>query len=308
MMSKEKQQIVKELHRQARKHFPRRRIVLKGLHDLWQADLAQMDQYAKSNKNFKFILVVLNCFSKYMWARPLKSKSASEVTKAFNDILKNQKPPKFIQTDQGKEFFNNQFQNLMKKYDITHYNTYSVMKAAIVERAIRTLKEKLFRYFSLSGSYTWVDVLQDTVDDYNTTWHRTIRMQPNNVNETNEDSLLRTVYSHLKIAGRGKFKVNDIVRISKNKHVFSKGYLPNWTTELFKIKKIQITNPITYLLEDMENNPIEGAFYEPELQKAKYTDVYLVEKVLRRKGNKVFVRWLGFPSSHDSWISSSNKL
>lgn len=307
--SKEKVQVVNELHRPARKNFPRRRTIIKGIDDLWQSDLMQMDSYADENKNHTFVLVVIDCFSKFVWTKALKTKCAEEVTKAFSEILKqSNRRPKNLQTDQGREFFNFKFKNLMKKYKINHYNTYSVKKAAIVERVIRTLKEKLFKYFSLNGTYYWLQILPKIVADYNTIKHRTIGMSPIEVNKSNEKLLLRSRYNHIKIAGRGKFKVGDTVRISKFKHVFSKGYLPNWTTEIFKISKIQITNPVTYLLDDLQGNPIRGAFYEPELQSASNSDIYLVEKILCERGNKVLVRWLGFDQSHDSWIDKSNRL
>ncbi|KAJ8913146.1 hypothetical protein NQ315_006064 [Exocentrus adspersus] len=94
--------------------------------------------------------------------------------------------------------------------------------------------------------------------------------------------------------------VGDIVRISKNEHVFAKGYTPNWTTELFEITTVKITNPITCLLEDMRGQPIQGAFYAEELQKTTNPDVYLVEKVLRRKGQKIYVKWFGLDKCHNS--------
>ncbi|KAJ8915420.1 hypothetical protein NQ315_003180 [Exocentrus adspersus] len=102
--------------------------------------------------------------------------------------------------------------------------------------------------------------------------------------------------------------MGDIVRISKNKHIFAKGYTPNWTTELFKITAVKITNPTTYLLEDMRGQPIQGAFYAEELQKTTKSDVYLVEKVLKRKGQKVYVKWLDLDKSHNSWIDKNNVL
>lgn len=306
--SEEKVQVIRELHRPARKNFPHRRTIIKGLDDTWQGDLAQLDLLSKENENFKFILIVIDCFSKFVWARPLKTKSAIEVTSAFSNILQGNRKPRNLQTDQGKEFFNAIFKNLMQKYSINHYHTFSVKKAAIVERVIRTIKEKLYRYFSLNGSYKWIDVLQNLVDEYNHTKHRTIRMRPCDVTNKNEKKLLRTSYNFLKIAGPRKLAVNDMVRISKYKHVFEKGYTPNWTTELFKIREVKITNPVTYLLEDTTGRPIKGAFYEEELQKTKQPDVFLVEKILRRKGDKVLVRWLGFDKSHDSWIDKNNSL
>ncbi|KAJ8909474.1 hypothetical protein NQ315_014891 [Exocentrus adspersus] len=308
--SKEKIQLVNELHKAARKNYPRRRTIIKGLDDLWQMDLAEMRQYASQNRNYKMIMVVIDSFSKYIWTRPLKSKTGEEITAAFADILAhaNKRHPKNLQTDQGKEFFNQKFQSLIKKHGINHYNTFSVKKASIAERSIRTLKSHLYKYFSLNGSYNWINILHEITKNYNGTVHSTIGCKPQDVNKSNEADILKSSYSHIKMTGKRKFKVGDIVRISKSKHVFEKSYTPNWTTELFKIVKVQITNPTTYLLEDMQGHLIKGGFYEEELQKTNNSDIYLVEKVLRRKGRKVYVRWLGFNKSHDSWIDDNNIL
>lgn len=306
--TKEKIKLVNELHRPIRKNFKRRKTIIKGIDDLWQSDLGQMDMYASNNKNFKFILIVIDCFSKYLWAKPLKNKSGEEVTKAFNLILK-ERCPQNLQTDQGKEFFNSKFNELMQKYSINHYNTFSCKKAAIAERVIRTVKERLFKYFSLNGSYNWVDILPQIVSNYNNTKHRTINMKPIDVCKENEKKVLKFAFTHLKLATKPKkFSIGDIVRISKAKHVFDKGYTPNWTTELFKIVKVKITNPTTYILEDLNGRPISGAFYEDELQKTMQPDIYLVEKVLHKRGNKVFVKWLGFDDSHNSYINKTDSF
>lgn len=308
--TKEKIQLVNELHKPAKINFKRRRTIIKGLDDLWQMDLAEMGNYARENKNFKYILVVIDCFSKFVWTKPIKTKSGEEVMRAIDDILKDSKrTPKNLQSDQGKEFYNAHFKNLMKMHNVNHYSTFSVKKAAIVERVIRTLKEKLYKYFSLNGTYRWLDILPQITDNYNKRPHRTTGMKPCEINKKNEKTVLHSSYNFIKMAtDPKKFKVGDLVRISKYKHIFEKGYTPNWTTELFKIVKVHITNPITYLLEDLRGNPIGGGFYAEELQKAKYSDIYLVEKVLRKRNNKVFVKWLGLDKSHNCWIDSTNKL
>lgn len=102
--------------------------------------------------------------------------------------------------------------------------------------------------------------------------------------------------------------VNDFVRISKYKSIFEKGYTPNWSTEIFKIYKVQLTSPLTYLLEDMQQNKIKGSFYEQEIQKAMFPDVYLVEKILKFRKHEVFVKWLGFDSSYNSWIGKNDLI
>lgn len=211
----------------------------------------------------------------------------------------------------GKEFYNQEMTQLLEMYKINRYSTFSAMKAAIVERFNRTLKRKIYEQFSLRGNYKWVDLIQRLVDEYNGSRHRTIKMAPKDVSSGNEQELLDTVYNYKKIIhikSIPKFKVGDHIRLSKYKHVFEKGYLPSWTTEIFVVKKIQQTDPITYLLVDWEGNDIKGGVYEEEMQLVKYPNVYLVEKVLRKRKNKVFVKWLGFDSKFNSWIDAKDIL
>lgn len=301
--------VVNELHKPVRKKFQRRRTIIKGLNDLFQADLIEFIPYARLNKGHKYILLVINCFSKYVWTRPLKSKSGVEVTSSFESIIKTLKGnvPINLQVDAGKEFWNKQFQNLCKTYNINLYSTYTTIKAAIAERAIRTIKNLLYKDFSLRGKYKWTDILQEVTSKYNNSPHSAIGgINPSKVNKSNEKKILKSFYSHPKLIPKYRFKVGDIVRISKYKHIFSKGYTPNWTTELFKVVKINITNPVTYQLEDSTGQPILGGFYEQELQKTKHKDVFLVEKILRRKQNKLYVQWLGLSKEHNSWINKQD--
>jgi len=297
--------IVDELHKPARIQFKRRHVIVKGLHDLYQADLIEMIPYSKTNKGFKYILVVIDVFSKYVWAEPLKSKSAVEVTKAMKKILKSKPSPKNLQTDQGKEFYNKEFNNLMQTLNINHYSTYSSMKASVVERVNRTLKSIMFRGFTLQGNYKWLQLLPIVVDKYNNTIHSTIKMKPIDVSKSNEQALLNTVYNKIKLAPKTtKFNVGDHVRISKHRSVFKKGYLPNWTTEIFTVYKTQYTNPTTYILQDSDGEVIHGGFYEHELQATKYPDIYLLEKVIRKKNKMLFVKFRGLKAN--SWIKESD--
>ncbi|XP_074101294.1 uncharacterized protein LOC141528910 [Cotesia typhae] len=134
-------------------------------------------------------------------------------------------------------------------------------------------------------------------------------MKPIDVSTTQEKQILKNIYEPLQsksVQKKTKFKVGDKVRISKYKHVFEKGYTPNWTTEIFTIKTVQNTNPTTYKLVDYQDQPIEAGFYNEELSKVKYPDDYLVEKIIKKRGNKYYIRWLGFDSKHDSWIDKSD--
>lgn len=305
MMSK--LQVVKELHRDARKNFRRRHVVMRGIADTIEADLIELP----SDRGMKYCLTAIDTFSKMAYARPLKTKTGSEVTRAMKTILDSiERPVKNLHVDRGREFYCHEMSRLLEKYRINRYSTYSVIKASIIERFNRTIKNKLYRQFSLRGSYKWVDILPELMDEYNRSRHRTIKMAPKDVDSDNEQQLLDTVYNYKRDITYKKhiFKKGDHVRISKYKNVFAKGYLPNWTAEIFVIKKIQYTDPITYLLADFEGKEIKGGFYKEELQLVKNPDIYLVEKILRRKKNKVYVKWLGFDSSFNSWISENDVI
>lgn len=309
-----KEALVEELHKPIRKNFPRRHVNMRGLDETWQADLVDMSTYSNENKEYKFLLTVIDIFSKYAWGVPLKTKNGPDVTAAMKSILEqSNRHPKNLHADQGKEFYNKEFKTLMKKYGINLYSTFSVMKASICERFNRTLKTKMWKRFSLQGHYNWINILSDLMSTYNSTKHRTIMMKPKDVTSAaDEDRLLREIYypkNKQKIKTtkkKSKFHIGDKVRISKYKHVFEKGYTPNWTTEIFTIKHVMPTHPITYKLIDYQGQPIEGGFYSEEIAKVKHSDVYLIEKVLRKRQDKLYVKWLGFDNTHNSWINKTD--
>lgn len=306
--------VVNEIHRNARKNFPRRSVVMRDIDDLWQADLIDMQSVSNYNSGFKYILVAIDAFSKFAWAFPLKKKSKEDVYNCFQTLLKKGRCPQNLQTDLGTEFYNNKFQGLMKTYNINHYSTYSSKKASIAERFIRTLKSKLYKEFSIKGNYKWCDdTLKIALQEYNHSFHRTIKNIPAYIDNNNKVEILKryieVAWKNKKhLQNRIKFQIGDYVRISKYKGVFEKGYTPNWSSEIFKIIKVQDTVPYTYLLEDARHQPILGAFYGQELLKTKHPHIYLVEKVLRRKGDKALVKWWGLSSSENSWIDKSNVL
>ncbi|KYM98775.1 hypothetical protein ALC62_10503 [Cyphomyrmex costatus] len=166
----------------------------------------------------------------------------------------------------------------------------------------------MWKVFTLNGTYKWINELSRLLSDYNGRRHRTIEMRPIDVTPTVANRLLSTVYSHVKIAPPMKFKTGDPVRVSKFKTIFEIGYTPNWSTEIFHIAKARRTNPATYLLKDYRGKPIAGGFYEHELQRVSNPNVYLFEKVLRKRGNEVYVKWLGMDNSHNSWINKDDVL
>lgn len=306
-MSAKRLTVVQELHKPARRIYPRRHVDIRGLDETWQADLVDMSSYGSHNSNHKFLLTVIDIFSKFAWAKPLKSKSGADVTAAMESIFTEGRIPKNLHVDRGKEFYNSTFKALMKKFNIHMYSTYSNMKASICERFNRTLKNKMWIQFSFRGNWKWIDIIEMLITSYNNTKHSKIKMKPKNVNVKNEKQLLHDVFKRRDVVKKiSKFKIGDKVRVSKFKNIFEKGYTPNWTTEIFTIARVRKTNPITYWLKDYRDEPIAGGFYDQELQLVKYPDIYLIEKVLRKRGTKLFVKWLGFDNTHNSWISKDD--
>lgn len=314
----EREGILRELHKPSRKIFQRRKIIIRDFYETMSIDLAQMTPYADENEGCTFILCAIDNFSKFGYALPLKNKSGPVVAKAMDQIL-SKCPEKVscIHSDSGTEFFNSSFKKVMKKWKIKHYNTYTHMKSAICERWLRTLKGKLWYQFDVRGNHKWIDILQDVVKEYNNTTHRTIKMAPAKVNRKNAEKIFREVYAkhfitpltpRRKKKKKQKFKLHEFVRISKTKQLFEKGYLPNFTTEVFQIREIINSTPPVYLLKDSKGQPVVGAFYEQEMQKTKWPDTYLVSEILQRKNGKAKVRWFGFPPEEDSWIDEKNIL
>lgn len=307
------------LHKPVRKNFPRRQFIVGGINALWQIDLADLPNIAKYNDGFKYILLIVDAFSKKAYARPLKSKSASEVTMALADVIEtnNNEAPDKIMSDKGKEFLNSHFKSLLSKHKTHHYTSNNQeIKASMVERLQRTIKSKLFRYISHSNSNRYVDVLQDVISSYNNSMHRAHEMTPNNVNYTNQEEVWQRLYNqkdYTSYYSKHKFKIDDKVRISKYSTVFAKGYLPLWSEEIFIISKVHKTSPPVYSLKDEASDELEGTWYEPELQKVdvKY-ETYKIESILgQRKINgktQYLVRWVGYPPSFDSYVNKNDLL
>ena len=174
-----------------------------------------MGNYETHNNGYLYLLTA--------WAVVFKNKGVQNVTAAMKSVFNNSKrKPKNLQTDDGREFFNNQFQHLIQSHKIHHYSTYSSLMAPIVERFNTTLKGMMWKKFSFQGTYKWINIYQELIDKYNNTLHRTIKMTPNEVKFFNEITLLDTVYNNLKVFRRPKFKIGAHVRISKYKHIFEK--------------------------------------------------------------------------------------
>ena len=176
------------------------------------------------------------------------------------------------------------------------YSTHNDGKSVVAERFIRTLKSKIYNYMTSISKNVYIDKLDDIVNEYNNAYPTTIEMKPTDVKDNTYINTDKETNDK-----DPKFKVGDRVRISKYKNIFAKGYTPNWSEEVFVIEKVKNTVLWTYVINDLNGEEIMGTFYEKELQK-KNQEEFRIEKVIKRKGDKMPVKWKGYDNSFNSWI------
>ena len=246
-------ELADELHKPIRKKFKKRRVFVSGTDAIWTADLVDMQSFSKSNKGFKYILMIIDVFSKYGWAIPLKTKTGPEVTKAFRDLWRTQKPPQKLWTENGKEFYNKSMKELLEKNNVQLYSTENEEKSSIVERWNRTSKGDMWKYFSANNTMKCIDILPNLIKKYNNTYHRSIKCTPARARAISSyQHVYDALYIHREdndVEVKPKFTIGDRVRILKKK-TFEKGFTPNWTEELFIVSGVRLTKPVTYNIND----------------------------------------------------------
>ena len=233
----------------------------------------------------------------------MKDEKGITITIAFHKILKESnhrgaksvgRKPNKIWVDKGSEFYNRSMKTWLEKNEIEMYSTHNEGKSVVAERFIRTLKMT-----SISKN-VYTDQLDYIVNKYNNIYHRTIKMKPADVKSNTY------IESSKEINNKDpKFKIGDIVRISKYKNIFAKGYVPNWSEEVFVIKKVKNTVPWTYVISDLKGEEIVGSFNEKKLQKTNQKE-FRFEKVIKRKGDKLYAKWKGYDISFNSWIDKKD--
>ena len=299
-----------ELHKPVRKKFLKRFVFVRHVDDIWGADLIELPSLSKKNSGFRYILMVIDVFSKYGWGVPLKTKTGIEVASALRTIFKKDKPAK-LWVDKGREFYNKEVSALLKKNNIEIYSTNNDEKCSVVERWNRTIKTQLWRYFSANGTQKYTNIIQPLMDKYNSTKHRSIGMTPTDARKpSNYQQVFKNLYLK-KVKARKKepkYKVGDKVRISIKKDIFEKGFTINWSDKIYTITEVLNTLPPTYKIKD-DRVEIKGTFYEQELQKTR-ENTFRIEKVLRWKkqdGIRIArVKWKGYDSSYNSWVPETS--
>ena len=213
-----------------------------------------MQLISKFNKGFRFLLCVIDIFSKYGWVVPLKDKKDVSIVDASQKILhdSNRKPNKIL-VDKGSEFYNNSFIKWLKDKDIEVFSIHNEVKTVVAEGFIRTLKTKIYKYLTSMSKNVYIDKLDDIVGEYHNTYHRTIKMKPVDVKDNTHIDFEKEFNDKDR-----KFKIGDHVKISKYKNIFAKGYTKNWSENLFVIKKIKKTDPWTYVINELNVGEIVG--------------------------------------------------
>jgi len=275
---------------------------VRGIDKIWTADLIDMQAFADDNDGIKYLLTIIDVFSKYGWIVPLKQKTGIAVASALEKVFKERKPEK-LWVDKGKEFYNKNVQKL-----VTIYSTENEEKSSVIERWNRTMKERMFKYFSANSTRRYIDILDSLVDRYNNTKHSSTKMTPVEASKKfNEGKVFSNLYGddiYDEII-EPKLKLGDLVRITKKKTIFDKGYMPRWTEEVFSISQVQHTDPPTYKITDTKGEEIQGSFYEQELQRTSQ-EIFRIEKVIKTRGNKSLVKWFGYPDSFNSWVNTKD--
>ena len=285
-------QLADELHKPIIRKFKKRKVYSLFKGNIWGADLADMQLLSKFNKGSRFLLCVIDIFSKYAWVIPLKDKKGVSIVNAFQKILDDSKrKANKIWVDKGSEFYNNSFKKWLHDNNIVMYSANNEGKSVVAERFIRTLKNKIYNYMTSISKNVYIDKLNDIVKEDNNTYHTSIKMKPVDVKDNADSDVKKEINDKYP-----KFKISDHVRISKYKNIFAKGYMPNWSEEIFVIKKIKNAVPWTYVINDLNGEEIIGTFYEKELQKINQQE-FRIEKILKRKGDKLYVTWKGYDNS-----------
>ena len=267
-MKEKKKEIAKEVVSPVIKKFYRIKIIPHYKDECWSIDLIDRSSLSTYNKNYNFIFTIIDNHSKYAWAIPLKDKSGKSTTTAFKSLIeKAKRKPDKIWSDRGKDFYNKTFLDFLKEQNIHIYSTHSDLTAVFVERFNRTLLDLIKEPMYIEGKACWLNHLDTTMEKYNNRVHGTTKMTPfemvtnNQLISNNTEGALRNNFKN----ERPKFQVGDYVRVPDKLNLYSKGYTTSWNIELFKIHKINPTNPVRYGSVDENNEQIEGKYYEQEL-------------------------------------------
>ena len=297
-----------ELNKPTIQKFPRQKVIVNHINEIHSTDLVDMTQYSKMNRGYKYVFTNIDVFSKYAYAYPIKSKKIQDIKACFEKIFEKNKA-KYIWSDKEPAFFSKEMQLFFKNNNVKIYHTNSYLKAVVIERFNRSLRELMTKEFVKNNNTLWYNILPKLIKIYNNRFHSTIKMKPIEVNKSNEKYIKENIYTYNKTSKNPKFEIGDLVRISlKRRDIFDKPSSNiKWSEELFKMHSINKSNVITYKIKDLNDEIIKGIFYERELRKTKdISEAYIIEKIIRKNKNKYLVKWRGYSNNFNSWIDKDD--
>ena len=301
-------------HRRAKTFSP---IYVYKKRELFQSDVVffTRPELVKANNGYKYLFTTIDVFSKMAWVYPMKENKCAVVMECFKDILeKCGEPPERLNTDRGSELICKKFAAFLKEKKIHHYLSYSLRKCPVVERFNLTLQRLLYKMMKQNNSYEWTKYVDPAMNIYLNRRHRTIKMTPLDAEKDENESIVRTTYwkRYMKAdikKKKAKFSVGDSVRIFKERGTFHRGYMEDFTEEIFTVSKVLINLPVPrYKLKEYNGEELVGSFFEDELVRYDAPEFYQIDVIKSRgKGRKkeYLVHYRGWPSSYDEWKKAS---
>ena len=211
-------QLADELHKPVRRKLEKRQVFAKQIDDIWAADLVDMSAFSRSNRGYKFLMTVIDVYSKYGWIVPLKNKTGKEVAAELTKLFEIAVPSR-LWTDKGTEFYNQPVRRVLDANNVTLYSTESEEKSSVAERWNRTMKRIMWKYFTANNTNKYIVELQNMVNKYNTTYHRSIKLSPSDArNPLNYKHVFTALYGKIRPSPPlAKFHVSEKVRIVRKK-------------------------------------------------------------------------------------------
>ena len=235
--------------------------------DIWSLDILDIKDYGpKNNRNYRYVLIIIDNFSKFGWTIPLQNKNAQIVKDSFeNIIISSKRKPNLIESDRGKEFYNNFLQDFLDKNNIKLYSRNSSYGAVFAEGFNRTIRDLLKKIVFENGDGDWIDVLPTKTKQYNKKIHSSTKLTPIQASlKTNEGFVYKNLLDKRKKV-KPKFQINDLVRTADLKKTFSKRDITNWSYKLYKLTEIiKVTIP-SYKMDNLKERYNESLLKKTEL-------------------------------------------
>ena len=250
-----------------RKNYVTNKTDVYHIDDIWSLDILDLKDYGpENNRGYRYVLVIIDNFSKFGWTVPLKNKNAQTIKDSFENILINSKrKPNLIETDRGKEFYNNIFQDFLNKNDIKLYSRNTSVGAVFAERFNRTIRDLLKKIVFEQGDAKWIDVLPTITKQYNNRIHSSTKLTPIQASlKKNEGYVYKNLLDKRKKV-KPKFQINDLVRTADLKKTFSKGDTTSWSYKLYKITEIINDTIPSYRLDNLKERYNESLLKKTEL-------------------------------------------